>query len=70
MRLHSIIPWPPATFQPARKEEKTEKKPKVVEPKTVEQGLELSATRVNRAPPSKQDFEDEDSPGENVDITV
>ena len=65
MRMHSIIPWPPATFQPVRKEEKTEKKPKVVE-----RDAELSATRVNRAPPPKREFEGEDPPGENVDIIV
>ena len=63
--MHSIIPWPPATFQPARKEEKTEKKPKLVE-----QEVELSTVRVNRAAPKKHEFEGDDPPGENVDIVV
>jgi len=64
MRMHSIIPWPQTVFQPARKEEKTQKS------KAAEQSLKSFATLTDRVPPPRHELEDDGPPGENIDIVV
>ena len=65
MRMHSIIPWPSALFDPARKSEPKRKA------KAADQSLALLESAVQRTPPPKQEFDDGEEPrGENLTIIV
>ena len=65
MRMHSIIPWPSTLFGPSRKSESESKR----KARAAEQSLALSEFAVQRTPP-KHEFDDEDHPGENLNIIV
>jgi len=65
MRLHSILPWPPAVFQPAEKKEASRPS------KTAEKTLKAWADQLQRvppAPPPRRDPGEDDRPGESIDI--
>jgi hypothetical protein len=64
MRMHSILPWPPITLQPLRKQEKTSRS------KAAEQGLASFSVGPRRVPPSHAEREGDDPPGDNIDIVV
>jgi hypothetical protein len=63
MRLHSFLPWPPAAFEPARKEEKPRK------PKAVDETVAAHAVQPVPHPPQPKDDTGEDGgqgPGINI----
>jgi hypothetical protein len=64
MRMHSILPWPPITLRPLRKQENTKRS------KATEQSLASFGVEPRRVPPSHAEQEGDDAPGENVDIVV
>jgi len=64
MRMHSILPWPPITQQPLRKQEKAKRA------KAAEQTLDVFGEGSLRVPPPPRENEGGDPRGENIDIVV
>lgn len=62
MRMHQFIPWPPATFLPAKKPEKPCK------PRTVEQNFKAFAMQARSVPPPIDEYEGDNSRNERTDI--
>jgi hypothetical protein len=64
MRLHSVLPWPPIAFQPAKKTEMSRRS------KAAEKAAKALAGQTQRVPPAKRDFDADESPDDRLDIIV
>jgi hypothetical protein len=64
MRIHSVLPWPPINFRPAKPSEKSRKS------KAAEQKSEPLAVQQHRVPPPTDDDDDHDPSHEKIDILV
>jgi hypothetical protein len=62
MRMHQIVPWPAAVFQPSQKQEKLRKA------KEAEQKRKTLAPSGRFIPSSKDDDEDDDPTNKRTDI--
>jgi hypothetical protein len=62
MRMHEIVPWPSAVFQPSQKQEKLRKA------KEAEQKRRTLALQGRLIPPSRDEDEDDDPPNKRTDI--
>jgi hypothetical protein len=64
MRLHSVLSWPPMALPALKKAENQRRS------KWARKADETPAAQTERVPPPRYDFEDEDPPGDQFDITV
>jgi hypothetical protein len=62
--MHSILPWPPIAL-PSLKKTETQRRPK-----SARKADEAPAAQMDRVPPPRHDFEDDEAPGDQFDITV
>ena len=64
MHVHSVLTWPPVAL-PALKKTETPRRSKAAE-----KAAEALAAQTQRVPPPRHDFEEDESPGDQFDITV
>jgi hypothetical protein len=67
MRVHQLLPWPVAVFQPAKKQEEVRRS------KAAEQALKSLIAQTDRVPPPRDDRHDDESddpPSEKINIVI
>jgi hypothetical protein len=67
MRVLPLIAWPPAVFQPAKKQEEVRRS------KAAEQALKSLIAQTDRAPSPRDDHHDDESddpPNEKINIVI